>query len=59
MASQTCIRCRVKFNNWAEYHTHNVTNTCYKKIVPENTSGRTREQIVRDWEYKNHAHLIY
>lgn len=55
----TCARCEMSFNTWNEYNTHVVTQTCFKKIVPLNTSGRTKVQIVDAWEYRHHKHLIY
>ena len=55
----TCTRCRTVFDSWREYHTHMITNTCFKKIVPHNTSGRTKQQIVEEWEYVHSKHLVY
>jgi len=47
-----CVRCETRFHDWAVYHRHVVANDCKLKIVPLNTSGRSKAQIVADWESK-------
>jgi len=45
-----CVRCDVRFERWSEYHVHTLAKTCQAKIKPMNTSGRSKTQIVHDWE---------
>lgn len=55
----TCAKCEMKFRHWADYNAHLISRVCMAKIVPMNTSGRSKSEIVMAWEYRNHAHLIY
>ncbi len=48
-----CARCEKRFDSWVEYHAHVTVIRCAKKIVPLNTSGRTKMEIVRAWELVN------
>lgn len=50
--SNVCARCEARFAKWSDYHSHVTTVKCVKVFRPINLSGRTREQIVRDWEAK-------
>lgn len=53
-----CFRCEVEFDNWAAYHTHQLTNTCFKKIVPTKTTNRTKAEIVAEYEYAHFRAFI-
>ena len=45
-----CAKCETHFVNWEIYHIHVTTVNCAKKIKPFNVSGRSKTQIVSDWE---------
>jgi len=45
-----CAKCEARFSQWSAYHTHVMLASCAKKIVPLNTSGRTKMQIVMEAE---------
>jgi len=54
-----CPKCTTCFTNWQEYSAHMISNKCFKKILPEKTSNRTKQEIVRDMEAtKLKDHLI-
>lgn len=50
--SNYCVRCETRFTRWIEYHAHVTGIPCAKIIRPVKTSGRTKEQIIADWELK-------
>lgn len=54
-----CVRCGATFKVWYEYSLHTHENKCAKKIIPINVSGKTKQQIVAEWEYRHAKHLIY
>lgn len=56
--SNLCVKCRVAFQSWGDYHAHVTSNACRPKIMPLNTSGRTKAQIVQAWEDANKGALI-
>lgn len=45
-----CAKCETKFPQWSLYHAHVVLAKCQRQIKPFNTSGRSKTQIVSDWE---------
>jgi len=45
-----CVRCETKFDRWSTYHQHVLSNDCKLAIKPLNTSGRSKEEIVKSWE---------
>ncbi len=53
-----CAKCETKFKNWTDYHTHVTTVKCAKLFKPVNLSGRSKMQIVADWELKNKGAII-
>jgi len=53
-----CVRCETRFNQWSEYHKHMTGIKCKVKIVALNISGRSKAQIVADWESKNERGII-
>ncbi len=53
-----CARCEVRFDQWSMYHRHVIANTCRKQIKPFNTSGRTKHQIVTEWELQNKGAIL-
>ena len=53
-----CVRCDSKFDRWADYHAHVTGIPCAKVIRPINTSGRSKTEIVKEWEIKNQGALI-
>jgi len=46
----TCSRCEQHFPNWGSYHTHATMALCARKLKPLNTSGRSKAQIVANFE---------
>ena len=53
-----CVRCETRFVQWSAYHAHVTAGKCGKIIKPVNTSGRSRAQIVQEWELKNKGAII-
>lgn len=53
-----CAKCETRFPTWSVYHSHAVGGGCVKKIKPINTSGRSKAQIVIDWELKHKGAII-
>jgi hypothetical protein len=47
-----CVRCETKFDKWVEYHRHVTELKCARHIKPYNLTGRSKAQIVIDWESK-------
>ena len=54
----TCARCESKFKNWTEYHIHATTINCIKRIRPINITGRSKAQIVADFELKHKGAIL-
>jgi hypothetical protein len=52
-----CAKCKRRFLVWSEYHQH-VTEVNCIKLLPINTSGRTKAQIVAAWEEQHKGALI-
>lgn len=52
-----CAKCETTFSKWSDYYAHTTGVNCVKVIKPINTSGRTKEQIVRDFEKQHEQHI--
>ena len=48
-----CAKCETTFDKWSDYYAHTIGVNCTKNLKPVNTSGRTKEQIVKDFEARN------
>lgn len=54
-----CVKCEKVFPTWSQYHAHVTNAVCSRvKLVPVNTSGRSKAQIVRDWEARQKPGVI-
>ncbi len=53
-----CARCETKFARWSEYHAHVTLNVCRRQIKPFNISGKSKAQIVADWESKHQGAIL-
>ena len=53
-----CVRCEMRFAKWSEYHSHVTGTPCRIQVKPVNTSGRSRAQIIQNWEMHNQGALI-
>ncbi len=53
-----CVKCETRFDKWTDYHSHVVSNKCYKAMKPVRTTNRSHAQIVLDWETQNERNLI-
>lgn len=54
-----CAKCHKVFEFWSQYHAHIGTRVCERVVLkPVNTSGRTKTQIVADWEAKQQPGVI-
>ena len=56
--SNLCVKCETRFEKRVEYHRHVTEAKCARHFKPFNLSGRSRAQIVNDWEIKNQGALI-
>jgi hypothetical protein len=50
MVHNICARCETRFDMWSAYYIHHTKKSCIKVIRPVNTSGRSKEEIVKDVE---------
>ncbi len=53
-----CVRCETHFKHWSEYHAHMIGPKCKLKIIPLNTSGRNKAEIVKAWESNQNKEAI-
>ena len=53
-----CAKCETRFIQWSEYHVHVTMKKCVRVIKPINVSGRSKAQIVIDWESKQKGGVI-
>ncbi len=53
-----CARCEKHFPTWGQYHAHAVAQLCARKLTPINLSGRSKAQIVANWELTHKEYLI-